>query len=217
MANEKPPQPSQGLPGQSDDLLSAFLASVRDFTKTITVDILAAVPTGSDRVIMASSAQTFTENWDNMLDSVAAAAARLTPAQHGGINAFLHAQNANAIPQRTASVAASVLASSGGEGGQVTLGFFDWLQHNHQLVKKIILAILKAVFGTLPDWVTSITEILDEILDLILSLLGGALGFPVHQVASNLSEGNRRYMGEMTELAKWQAALSSTKPIEQDT
>lgn len=208
MANEQQQRP-QNPPASNGDLLRRFLESVRQSTATISNQILGVSPSGPQQLIIAAAAESFAANTELLVQYVETRVATLSPIQRADVDQFLKYSDAVNIANRGAQVTSQVLSAVGQDpGGQIPLGFLDWLQHNRQLIKKIIQRILHLLAITLPPFILELVEILDELVDLLISLFGGLFGLRISQIADDLSAATIRFINQRTQLALWEAAVA---------
>jgi len=195
------------------DALTSFLASADKFVETISAQAVAATGEGEERLIIQSTGESVVAQMRKLTDYVRESAMGIGPAQRRELDQFLRVQDGDTIVSRALQVSKQVLS---GSAGPVKMSFFSWLNENIQTIKKIILAIIKLIFGSVPDWVTSILVIIDEIFNLLKSLLGERFGLRRSDVANEASREEVNFLREMTALAEWQAVRASRRPADDE-
>jgi hypothetical protein len=195
------------------DALSSFLASADRFVEAISAQAVTAAGKGDEQLIIQSTGESVVAQMRKLTDYVREAAAAVGPDRRRELNQFLRVQDGEAIVSRALHVSAQVLS---GRAGNVTRGFFSWLNENIQTIKKIIMAILTLIFGHLPDWVAAIFVIIDELFNLLKSLLGGKLGLRMSDVADDASREEVNFLREMTALTELQAVRTSRRTVDDE-
>jgi hypothetical protein len=195
------------------DLLKSFLASADQFVETIRAQALAAAGTGEERIIFQATGDSVVAQMRKLTDFVRESAVGIAADRRHELYQFLKVQDGEAIVSRALHVSAQVLS---GRAGNVTRGFFSWLNENIQTIKKIILAILNLIFRHLPEWVNTIIVIIDELFNLLKGLLGGKLGLRMSDVTDDASREEVNFLREMTALAEWQAVGTSRRTKDDD-
>jgi len=200
-------------PADKDDALSSFLASADKFVETFNAQAVAAAGEGEERLLIQATGDSVVAQMRHLTDFVREAAAGIAPDRRRELQQFLRVQDGQAMVDRALHVSSQVLS---GRAGNVTRGFFSWLNENIQTIKKIIMAILHLIFGHLPEWVTTIMVIIDELFNLLKGLLGGRLGLRMSDVTDDASREEVNFLREMTALAELQAVHASRRTTEDD-
>jgi hypothetical protein len=196
----------------NSDPLSSFLASVDRFTETISAQILAAAGEGEERLIIQSTGESFVAQTRRLTEYIREVAPGIGPVQRRELEQFLRVQDGEALVERALRITAQTL-SAGSSG--VTPGFLSWLNEIMLTLKKIVAEIL-ALFGGMPDWLSTIFTIIDELLNLLKSLLGGLFGLKMSEVADQASKEEVNFLREMTALAELRAARTSRRPGDEE-
>jgi len=202
-----------GATADRGDPLSSFLASADRFVETINAQAVAACGKGEDLLLIQSTGESVVAQMRKLTDFVREAAAGIAPDRRRELHQFLRVQDGEAMVSRALHVSGQVLS---GRAGNVTRGFFSWLNEHIQMIKKIIIAILTLIFGHLPAWVDAIMVIIDEIFNLLKSLLGGKLGLRMSDVADDASREEVNFLREMKALAELQAVHTSRRTTDDE-
>lgn len=125
---------SNARPDKDDsDPLSCFLASVDQFTETISAQILAVAGQGEERLVIQSTGESFVAQTRRLTNYVREVAPGIGPSQRHELEQFLRVQDGDALVDRALQVSAQTLSAG---GGAVTMGFLSWLNEIMATLKK---------------------------------------------------------------------------------
>jgi hypothetical protein len=190
---------------------------VDQFAETISTQAKTAAPEGEQQITIQATGESFVAQTRKLTDYVRELAGRISPTQRHELDQFLRVQDGEALATRAMRASEKVISPG---GGQVTMGFFDFLQEHMHALKKILRGIIQILFdlfdAPIPKWIDSLLLIIDEILDLLLSLVGGIFGHRISQVADDLSRREVNFLGELAALAALHAIRTARRPADDE-
>jgi hypothetical protein len=183
--------------------LTSFLASVDRFTETISAQVVAVTPDEEQRLVIASTAQSFVAQTRKLTDFLRKATAGIGPGQLRDLDDFLSVQDGDAIVTRALRVTTQMLTP-----GRASLrtSFLGWLDEVIYTIKKIIMEIFDLIFHKVPGWLVTILAIIDELIKLVKSLLAEVFGIRMAEVADEGSRSEINFLHELTAMAELKAA-----------
>ena len=178
-------------PDGKPEALSEFLKQAEDFVGSTIDGIIKAVGNDNDSTLIASHGGALREQF--------AKVSQLTRERYAGANAearrmvdeFMNAQAVTTLARNAQGTFQKSVAK-----GLFGDGIFSWLESNHEEIKKVI-EMIWSLFGTPPEWLSKILQILDQIFKLLLGLFGGILGKSRSKIMSELSTMEVEFWNEI--------------------
>lgn len=190
--------------------LFEFLKQAESYVDSTVGGITKAVGNDEDAPLIESHGGALREQFSRL--------AELTRQRYEGANAdarrmvdeFMAVQSVTTLA-RNAQGTFQASVAKGVFGG----GIFSWIESNHEEIKKII-EMIWGLFGSMPDWLGKILQIIDQILKLVLGLFGGAVGQSRTKIMSELSTMEVEFWNELAAHKRYMLAANGPAADRED-